>query len=107
MADEATTTNEQFKRNLDHILIDNSKAGPEITIGGSTLKFKSKVPVRALAKLINNEDRVQGMIDYISGSLTDGQDDALNAIVDQTDIEGLAEIVNQLGEAYTSFPAKS
>lgn len=104
---EAKVVHEQFKRNLDHILIDNSAVGPEFTIGGWTLKFRSKVPVRALAKLINTEDRIEGMTAYIRGALVDGQDDALNAIVELTDIEGLSEIVNVLGEAYTSFPAKS
>lgn len=107
MADEATTTQEQFRKNLSHILIDNSVVGPELTIGDSVLRFKSKVPVRALARLISNEDRVQGMIDYISGALVAGQDDALNAVIDNTDIDGLAAIVSDLGEAYTSFPDKS
>lgn len=98
---------EQFRKNLDHILIDGKKVGPEITIGGTVLKFKAKAPVKALAALISADNRVHGMETYIRKTLVSGQDEAFDALLEEIDIEGLAEILNALGEGYTSFPEKS
>lgn len=97
---------EQFKRNLDHILTDSTQ-GPEITIGDTVLKFKAKAPVSALGALIAHENRVEGMSEYIRKTLLPGQEDEFNALLDIIDVEGLSEILNALGEGYTSFPAKS
>jgi hypothetical protein len=98
---------EQFRKNLDHILIDGKKVGPEITIGDTVLKFKAKAPVKALAALIGADNRVQGMETYIRKTLVPGQEEAFDALLEDIDIEGLAEILNALGEGYTSFPEKS
>jgi hypothetical protein len=97
----------QFKRNLDHIQINTKELGPELTIGKTVLKFKTKPPVSALGALVGNENRVQGMEQYIEKCLLAGQEDAFTAILDEIDIEGLSEILNALGEGYTSFPEKS
>lgn len=111
MATDKTVESEaihvQFKRNLDHILIDAKEVGPELTVGKTVLTFRAKVPVKALARLIGTEDRIGGMEAYIRTSLTAGQDEKLDEIMDNVDIDGLAEIVNALGEAYTSFPEPS
>ena len=105
---EAEAIQEQFKRNLSHILIDTKVKGPEIDFGGGqVLRFKSKAPVQALAKLVGSDNRVTGMEDYIRGVLMPGQDDVFSAILEVIDIDGLAEILGVLGEAYTSFPEKS
>lgn len=98
---------EQFKRNLDHIQIDHNQAGPEITVGKTVLTFKAKPPVSALGALIGNENRVEGMIQYISKTLVPGQLDAFGDLLDEIDIEGLSEILTALGEGYTSFPEQS
>lgn len=99
---------EQFKRNLDHILIgDKDKLGPEITVGDVVLQFKAKAPVSALGALIANENRVEGMAEYIRRTLLPGQEDTFNSLLDEIDVEGLSEILNALGEGYTSFPEKS
>lgn len=103
---ESETTLTQFKRNLDHILIDHDKAGPEVTVGDTVLKFKIKPPVTALSALIGNENRVEGMVSYISKTLVKGQEEAFTALLEDIDIDGLAEILNALGEGYTSFPEK-
>lgn len=98
---------EQFRRNLDHILIDNDKIGPEVTVGNTVLRFKAKPPVKALSALIGATNRVEGMITYIGKTLVPGQEEALDTLLDDIDIEGLAEILNALSEGYTSFPEKS
>lgn len=98
---------DQFKRNLDHIQIDHELTGPEITVGNTVLVFKAKPPVSALGALIGNENRVEGMIQYISKTLVPGQLADFNALLDEIDIEGLSEILTVLGEGYTSFPEKS
>lgn len=98
---------EQFKRNLSHIQIDHEKTGPELTIGDTVLQFKAKPPVSALGTLIGDENRVNGMIGYIRKTLVPGQDEKFDALLDEIDIEGLSEILNALGEGYTSFPDQS
>lgn len=104
---EHEATHEQFKRNLDHILIDSSVAGPEITVGGTVLRFRAKAPVRALAKLIGGENRIEGMEGYIRETLVKGQDEAFETLMNDIDIDGLAAIIEALGEGYTSFPEQS
>lgn len=104
---ESAVALEQFKRNLDHIKIDKTEVGPEITIGDTVLRFKPKAPVSALSSLIGSENRVEGMSTYILKTLEPGQEDAFVALLDEIDIEGLGEILNALGEGYTSFPEKS
>lgn len=96
---------EQFKRNLSHILGTGNK-GPEITIGDTVLQFKAKAPVTALASLINEGNRVDGMKEYIIQTLVPGQEEAFTALLDLIDIEGLSEILNVLSEGYSSFPEK-
>lgn len=97
----------QFKRNLDHILLDHSKVGPEITVGDTVLRFKAKASVKALAALVGNDNRVEAMTDYIRQTLAPGQEEALDALLDNISLDGLAEILNALGEGYTSFQEKS
>lgn len=104
---EHEATHEQFKRNLDHILIDSDVAGPEITLGATVLRFRSKAPVKALAKLIGGENRIDGMEGYIKDCLVKGQEEAFETLLDDIDIDGLAAIINALGEGYTSFPEPS
>jgi hypothetical protein len=107
--DEVTAA--QFARDLSHILIQHTPKGavpkgPKITLGGYELQFMEKAPVAALAELIGNENRVEGMKNYIRLTLEDGADD-LDELFKVIDMDGLGEIINVLGEAYTSFPAKS
>lgn len=112
MADEVKKAKEseavlaQFKRNLDHILINTDQLGPEITIGLDVFTFKAKAPVSALAALIGNENHVEGMRKYLLGALTPGQDEKFEELLKKIDIDGLGEILNALGEGYTSFPEK-
>lgn len=100
---ESKIVQEQFRRTLDHIIIDASKVGPEITIGETTLQFKSKAPVRALAVLVGNPNRVEGMIDYLKMCLVKGQEEEFDAVLDDVDVDGLGEILSAVGEGYTSF----
>lgn len=105
---ESKVVQEQFRRNLDHILIGSgNKTGPELTIGDTVLRFRAKAPVKALAALISDDNRVQGMITYILGVLEPGQEEAFMALLDSIDIEGLGEILEKLAEGYTSFPDQS
>lgn len=105
----------QFKRNLTHILISEQKEkgkpkkGPELTFGKIKLNFKVKPPVAALAHLIGDDNRVDGMRNYILGALVEGQaqEDLFTTLLNDIDIDGLGEILNALGEGYTSFPEKS
>lgn len=112
MADEPDNTQEntvviaQFKRTLDHVLIGNG-AGPEITVGDIVLRFKTSAPVSALAALIADENRISGMEKYLSKTLLPGQEGSLQQILDTVDIAGLSEILDALGEGFTSFPAPS
>lgn len=104
---ESKVVQDQFRRNLDHILIGSGDIGPELTIGDTVLRFKSKAPVKALAALIGDDNRVQGMITYILGVLQPGQEEAFTTLLDSIDVEGLGEILEKLAEGYTSFPAQS
>lgn len=104
---ENEVTLEQFRRNLDHIRIDTSAAGPEVAIGDTVLRFKVKASVRALADLVGNENRVAGMESYLRKTLLPGQEAAFDALLEEIDVVGLSEILNALSEAYTSFPEKS
>lgn len=97
----------QFKRTLDHILINPVLAGPELTIGETVLTFKKKAPVRALSALVGNSNQIEAMTEYVRLCLVKGQDEALEALLNEIDVEGLGEILNILSEAYTSFPEKS
>lgn len=103
---ETEVISDQFKRNLDHIRIGDAK-GPELTIGDITLQFRRKAPVKALAALIGNDNRVDGMTEYIKRVLVKGQDEEFDALLEDIDIDGLGEILSALGEGYTSFPAQS
>jgi hypothetical protein len=102
---ENETVLAQFKRTLDHILI-SAGAGPEIKVGKTTLKFKKSAPVSALAALIGDENRINGMEQYLRKTLLPGQDEALTELLDAIDIAGLSEILDALGEGFTSFPDK-
>lgn len=104
---EVSVVGEQFKRNLSHILINTDTHGPEITIGLDVFRFKSKAPVSALAALIGDDNRVEGMKKYLAGALEPGQEEAFTSLLDKIDLNGLSEILNVLGEGYTSFPAQS
>lgn len=104
---ESDVVHEQFRRNLSSILIDKTIVGPEITVGETVLRFRSKAPVKALAKLIGSENRIDGMAGYIRETLVKGQEEAFDLLMDDIDLDGLAEIINALGEGYTSFPEKS
>lgn len=104
---ENAAVQEQFKRNLSHILINTDAKGPEITIGPDVFTFRIKAPVSALAALIGDDNRVEGMKQYLLGALTPGQEDAFKELLNKIDIDGLGEILNVLGEGYTSFPEKS
>lgn len=97
----------QFKRTLSHILIDAAAPGPEVTVGNVVLQFKQKAPVKALAALIGNENRVEGMIQYVRLTLVPGQEGDFEALLNDIDMEGLSEILNAVGEGYSSFPEKS
>lgn len=96
----------QFKKNLDHILIDNKKVGPEITVGHTVLRFKPKASVKALAALVGGTNRVESMAEYIRQTLSSGQEEDFESLLEYIDLDGLAEILNALGEGYTSFPEK-
>lgn len=102
--------NGQFVRDLSHILIPETEEGdapkgPLITIGDFKLQFKERAPVNALGHLI--EGGLEGMRKYIGLSLEEGAKPDFEAVQNRIDIDGLGEILNALGEGYTSFPAKS
>jgi hypothetical protein len=96
----------QYKRTLENIIIGN-EAGPEITVGDITLRFKKSAPVSALAALLANENRVEGMTQYLSKTLVPGQEELFTQLLDVIDIAGLAAVLDALGEGYTSFPDQS
>lgn len=104
---ENAVVQDQFVRNLSHILISTDEKGPEITIGLDVFTFKPHAPVSALAALIGDDNRIEGMRKYLLGALTPGQEEKFAALLDKIDIDGLGEILNVLGEGYTSFPEKS
>lgn len=102
--------NSQFVRDLSHILIPETEEGeqpkgPRITIGTFNLQFKERAPVNALGHLI--EGGLEGMRKYIGLSLEDSSKPDFESVQSRIDIDGLGEILNALGEGYTSFPAKS
>lgn len=102
--------NAQFVRDLSHILIPETEegkqaVGPLITLGSYKLQFKERAPVNALGHLI--EGGLEGMRKYVLLTLEEGSRADFEAVQNRIDIDGLGEILNTLGEGYTSFPAKS
>lgn len=101
----------QFKRDLSHLIIhatekDQKPKGPLIVVGPYNLQFKEKAPLSALIKLINSDNQISAMREYVELCL-EGDPLPFIELLDNIDIEGLGEIVGALGEGYTSFPAKS
>lgn len=102
----------QFKRDLSHLLMEESDPadpkrvpiGPVLTLGKYELTFKPKAPVDALAHLI--QGGLEGMRNYVLLCIEGDPSDFL-AVQSRIDIDGLGEIITNLGEGYTSFPAKS
>ena len=47
------------------------------------------------------------MQDYIRKTLVKGQEEAFEALLEDIDAEGLAAIINAVGEGYTNFQDKS
>lgn len=99
----------QFSRDLSHILIHETEpgaeaAGPLLTIGTYQLQFKEATTVEALARLV--QGGIDGMRDYVLLSL-EGDPADFESLLGKITIDGLGEIINALGEGYSSFPAKS
>jgi hypothetical protein len=97
-----------LSKNFDHILISGLKGdGPQATIGGTTFKFKPKVPVTAIIQLIKNNNNFDGMTDYITGSLVDkdkeSQTEKFQSLLPDLDAEGLSSIMEWLTEASSGF----
>lgn len=109
-ADTALTeaTTKQFRRDLSHILID-LEGGPEIVLGEDVLRFKSAITLDALAELLSEtNNRLDAMRNYVNLALASEEDrQAFAKYSGRLDMDGLGEIINVLGEAYTSFPEKS
>ena len=101
----------QFKRDLSHILIHatadgEQPKGPLITVGSYSLQFKEKAPLAALVKLIDADNQVNAMRNYVLLCL-EGDPAQFEALLGEIDVDGLGEIMNALGEGYTSFPSPS
>lgn len=101
----------QFRKDLTHVLMHQTgegekAAGPLIVLGTYELQFKERAPLSALAELINGG--LEGMRNYVLLSL-ENEDSRTDfaSIQNLIDIDGLGEIINALGEGYSSFPEKS
>jgi hypothetical protein len=94
-----------LSKNFDHILISSIKeAGPELTLGGTTFKFKPKVPVTAIVRLIKNSNNFDGMRDYITGALVDsGQAQAFDDLLPDIGADGLSEMTEWLTKTSSGF----
>lgn len=102
--------NAQFVRDLSHILIPETEEGtdargPLIVIGPYKLQFKVEAPVNALAHLI--EGGLDGMRQYVQLTLESASKADFETVEGKIGVNGLGEILNALGEGYTSFPAQS
>jgi hypothetical protein len=94
-------------RDFSHILVDDGVDGPSITIGDSTVRFKSKQPLGAVIMLIDESvvgNALTRSQDYLRASVLPEDTGALESAFNKITAEGLGEIVEWLAQAYTGFP---
>lgn len=99
-----------LSRDFSHILLDDSIEGPSITIGDTTIRFKSKQPLGAVLLLIDestNNNALARSQDYLRSSAMPDSVEALNEVFGRITAEGLGEIVEWLAQAYTGFPTET
>lgn len=99
---------DNLKRNMSHLLISSiEEGGPEIDFGErGVLVFKPRVPSTAMLELVSNENKIDGLRNYIRIALTPESRPVFDEVLDDIPMEGLNEIVEFLSEATTSFPTK-
>lgn len=98
----ATKSLQSLERNLSHLLISSSKEnGPKLTFGKTQLVFKSQIPTTAMAELIANENKIEGLRNYIRLSLLPQYREAFDQLQDDIPLDALNTIVGILSEAAT------
>jgi|GEM_PF-3673673 len=96
-------------RNLSHILISRRDEDlvPAFTIGETTYLVYPKVPATAIVRLTTGGSNVAGMQDYVMSCLAKPeQRDEFITLMDNIDVEGLGEIIEEIVSITTPFDGK-
>lgn len=104
-AEDTTQTTKALRaleRNFTHMLISSIKeTGPIITFGDTVLTFKPAVPATAMTELLSNDNKLEGLKNYIRLSLQEDSRDGFEALQDDLPIDALNKIVEVISEAAT------
>lgn len=99
-----------LERNFSHMLISSHEAagetGPQITFGETVLVFRPAVPSTAVAELLGNDDKVQGLRNYIRLTLKPESRDDFEALQDDLPLDALNKIVEVISEAAVPLDSK-
>src|SRR5690348_4751578 len=94
-----------LERNFSHMLIsaqeEEGKTGPKITFGEKTLVFRPQIPATAMTELLSNDNKVEGLRNYIRISLKEESREDFEALQDDIPLEALNKIVEVISEAAT------
>lgn len=94
-----------LERNFSHMLISaNKEKGPRITFGDTVLTFRPQVPATAMTELLSNDNKVEGLKNYIKFTLEKDSRDDFERLQDDLPLEALNAIVEVISEAATPFP---
>ena len=95
---------QSLERNLTHFLISARKeTGPKLTFGKKVLVFKPAIPSTAMTELVANDNKIEGLRNYIRLSLKDESQADFDELLSDIPIEALNAIVEVLSEAATPF----
>lgn len=99
-----------LERNFTHMLIssqeEEGKTGPVITFGKTVLTFRPAVPATAMTELLSNDNKVEGLKNYIRLTLQEGSRDGFEALQDDIPLDALNKIVETISEASTPLDSE-
>jgi hypothetical protein len=104
---QSTRALQALERNFSHMLISAQEAegatGPKITFGEKLLTFRPQVPATAMTELLSNDNKVEGLKNYIRLTLQEDSREDFEALQDDLPLEALNKIVEVISEASTPF----
>ena len=93
-----------LERNFSHMLISaqeaDGKTGPKITFGeDKVLVFRPAIPSTAMTELLSNENKIEGLRNYIRLTLQPESRDLFEELQDDLPLDALNKIVETISEA--------
>lgn len=102
---QQTQALQSLKRNFSHMLISaqeaEGKTGPEITFGDVVLTFRPAVPATAMSELLANDNKVEGLRNYVRLVLKPECRQDFEDLQDDIPLDALNQIVQTISEAST------